>query len=80
VKEGLERVLNRQKRETPPVPAKATGAIEAKNIAVSRGGPPPGYGRRTPRLLEEKSKIVPGIELSDTAIRKALKKHPRSRI
>jgi hypothetical protein len=27
--EGLERVLNRKKRETPPVPAKVTGDIEA---------------------------------------------------
>jgi hypothetical protein len=44
VKEGLERVLNRKKRETPPVPAKATGDIEARIIAASRlpgmpGGP-----------------------------------------
>jgi hypothetical protein len=33
VKEGLQRVLNRKKRETPPVPAKAAGDIEAKIIA-----------------------------------------------
>jgi hypothetical protein len=75
-REGLERVLNRKKRETPPVPAKATGEIEAKIIAASCGGPPAGYSRRTLRLLEEKSKAVLGIELSDTARGNVLKKTP----
>jgi hypothetical protein len=37
VKEGLERVLNRKKRETPPVQAKVTGEVEAKIIAASCG-------------------------------------------
>jgi transposase len=75
VKEGIDRVLNRKKRETPPVPAKVTGEIEAKIIAVSCGEPPPGYSRWTLRLLEERSKVVLGIELSDTTIGKVLKKH-----
>jgi hypothetical protein len=61
VKEGLERVLNRKKRETPPVPAKVTGDIEAKIIALSCGEPPPGYSRWTLRLLEEKSRAAVGI-------------------
>jgi transposase len=75
VQEGLERVVNRKKRETPPVQAKVTGEIEAKIIAASCGEPPAGYGRWTLRLLEEKSKVVLGIELSDTTIRKVLKKN-----
>jgi hypothetical protein len=75
VKEGLERVLNRKKRETPPVPAKVTGDIEAKIIATSCGEPPEGYSRWTLRLLESKSKAVIGIELSDTTIRGVLKKN-----
>jgi transposase len=75
-REGLERVLNRKKRETPPVQAKVTGEIEAKIIAVSRGEPPAGYSRWTLRLLEGKSKVVVGIELSDTTIGKVLKKLP----
>jgi hypothetical protein len=62
-REGVERVLNRKRRETPPVPAKVTGDIEAKIIAVSCGEPPAGYGRWTLRLPEEKSKVVLGIEL-----------------
>jgi transposase len=76
VKEGLERVLNRKKRETPPVPPKVTGEIEAKILALSCGEPPAGYGRWTLRLLEERSKVELGIELSDTTIRSVLKKHP----
>jgi hypothetical protein len=40
VGEGIDRVLNRKKRERPPVPAKVTGEIEAKIIAVSCGEPP----------------------------------------
>jgi hypothetical protein len=75
VREGLGRVLNRKKREKPLVPAKVTGAIEAKIIAVSCGGPPPGYSLRTLRLLEERSTVL-GIELSDTAIGTVLKKTP----
>jgi transposase len=73
--EGLERALNRKKRETPPVPAKVTGDIEAKIIALSCSEPPPGYSRWTLRLPAEKSKAVIGIELSDTTIRSVLKKN-----
>jgi hypothetical protein len=76
VREGLKRVVNRKKRETPPVPAKVTGEIEAKITALSCGGPPPGYSWRTLGLLEERSKVVLGIELSDTAIGNVLKKTP----
>jgi hypothetical protein len=75
VKEGIGRVLNRKKRETPPVPAKVTGDTEAKIIAVSCSEPPVGYSRWTLRLLEEKSKVVLGIELSDTTIGGVLKKN-----
>jgi transposase len=75
VQEGLERVLNRKKRESPPVPAKVTGEVEAKIIALSRGEPPEGYSRWTLRLLEERSKVELGIKLSDSTIRSVLKKH-----
>jgi transposase len=75
--EGLERVINRKKRETPPVPAKVTGELRAKIIALSSSEPPPGHSRWTLRLMEERSKAELGIELSDSAIRTALKKMPR---
>jgi transposase len=75
VKEGIERVLNRKKRETPPTPAKVTREVEAKLLALSRREPPPGYDRWTLRLLEEWSKAELGIELSDTTIRSVLLKN-----
>jgi hypothetical protein len=75
VKEGIGRVLNRKKRETPPVSAKVTGEIEAKIIAASCSEPPAGYSRWTLRLLEERSKVILGIELSDTTIGGVLKKN-----
>ena len=75
VKEGQEGVLNRKKRETPPVPAKVTGEVEAKIIAASCSEPPKGYSRWTLRLLEERSKVMVGIELSRTTIGGVLKKN-----
>jgi transposase len=75
VKEGIDRVLSRKKRETPPVPAKVSGEVEAKIIALSCGEPPEGYSRWTLRLLESRSKVEVGIELSDTTIRAVLKKN-----
>ncbi|MDR1863253.1 MAG: hypothetical protein LBQ67_04955 [Treponema sp.] len=71
-----ERVLNRKKREIPPVQAKVIRKIEAKIIALSCSEPPVGYNRWTLRLLEEKSKGRLGIELSYTAIWRVLKKTP----
>jgi transposase len=75
VKEGLERVLNRKKRESPPVPAKVTGAVEAKIIALSCGEPPAGYGRWTLRLLAEWSREAVGVDLAYTTIGSVLKKN-----
>jgi transposase len=75
VKEGLERVLNRKNRESPPVPAKVTGEVEAKIIALSCSEPPAGYGRWTLRLLAERSREAVGIELAYTTIGLVLKKN-----
>jgi transposase len=77
VEAGLEGVLNRKERETPPVPAKVTGAVEAGIIALSCSEPPAGYSRWTLRLLEDRSEAVVGIKLSHTAIASVLKKTPR---
>jgi transposase len=74
VQEGLERVLNRKKRESPPVPAKVTEEVAAKLVALSCGEPPEGHSRWTLRLLEERSKAELGIKLSDSTIRSVLKK------
>jgi hypothetical protein len=74
VEHGLERVLTRKTRETPPVPPKVTGEVEAKIIAMACSLPPAGYSRWTLRLYEEHSKKFVGIRLSDTRIREVLKK------
>ncbi|MDR2434910.1 MAG: helix-turn-helix domain-containing protein, partial [Treponema sp.] len=72
---GLERVLNRKRRESPPVAAKVTGEIEAQIIALSCSEPPEGYSRWTLRLLEERSKVELGVELSDSTLCGVLKKN-----
>ncbi len=52
---GLEATINRKKRETPPVPAKVTGEVEAHIIALACSDPPEGYSKWTLRLLADKS-------------------------
>jgi hypothetical protein len=54
VNNGLEATINRKKRETPPVPAKVTGDIEAHIVALACGDPPEGYSRWSVRLIAEK--------------------------
>lgn len=50
---GHEATINRKKRETPPVPAKVTGEVEANIIALACSDPPEGYSRWTLRLLDD---------------------------
>ena len=52
---GLEATIRRKKRETPPVPAKVTGEVEAHIIALACGKPPQGYSRWSLRLLADKT-------------------------
>ena len=52
---GLEATINRKKRETPPVPAKVTGEVEAHVLALACGKPPEGYAKWTLRLLADKT-------------------------
>ena len=62
--EGLKSTITRKKRESPPVPAKCTGDVEAKIIATACSAPPEGRGRWTLRLLSERVvelEIVPSI-------------------
>ena len=55
VEEGLDGVLSRKRRETPPVARIFDGEREAKLIALACSDPPPGFARWTLRLLEEKA-------------------------
>jgi hypothetical protein len=72
---GLEATLQRKKRETPPVPAKVTGDVEAHVIALCCSEPPEGYARWTVRLLADKCVELGYIESIDySTISRTLKK------
>ena len=72
---GLEATIHRKKRETPPVPAKVTGEVEAHVIALACGEPPEGYAKWTLRLLANKTVELGYIDsISHTTIRTILKK------
>ena len=56
--------VKRKKRETPPVPAKCTGDVEAKIIALACSTPPEGRGKWTLRLLSARAvelEVIPSI-------------------
>ena len=74
--EGLNATVYRKVRETPPVPLKATGDVEAKIIALACSEPPKGRTRWTLRLLEEKVVELQIVDsISDNTIGRLLKKH-----
>ena len=73
--EGIDRVLNRKKRKTPPVPAKIDGDFEAHLIALCCSDPPEGYARWTVRLLADKTVELGYIDsISPMTISRVLKK------
>lgn len=77
---GLDAVLSRKKRETPPVPAIFDGEAQAKLTALACSEPPPGFARWTIRLLGEHviaRKIVPAAHFN--TVGRALKKTISSR-
>ena len=53
VTDGVDAVLTRKKRETPPIPAIFDGEAQAKLTALARSQPPEGFARWTIRLLAE---------------------------
>ena len=72
---GLDATISRKKRETPPVPAKITGDIEARVIALACGNPPEGYSKWTLRLLANRTEELGYInEISYVSISRILKK------
>jgi len=81
VNEGLDAVLTRKKRKTPPIQPIFDGERQAQLIALACSKPPPGYARWTLRLLAEK---VVEREIVATAhfntVGRALKKTISSRI
>jgi hypothetical protein len=75
VTEGLDAVLNRKKRETPPTPKLLDGKQEAEIIALRLGKPPAGFANWTLRLLADQ---VVALEIADSisheTVRGTLKK------
>ena len=72
---GLEATISRKKRETPPVPPKVTGDVEAHIIALACGEPPEGYEKWTLRLLADKCVELNYTEsLSHMTVSRILKK------
>ena len=53
VDEGLDAVLNRKKRETPPIPLIFDGAAQAKLTALACSQAPEGHARWTLHLMAE---------------------------
>ena len=76
VLEGVDRILNRKKRETPPIEPKVTGDVEAHIIATACSAPPEGKKAWALELIAGKI-VLDGIldSLSDTSVMRTLKKH-----
>lgn len=75
VEYGLEAVLERKKRQTPPTPAKITGEVEAYIIATCCSAPPEGRCRWSMKMIAEKI-VLDGVvaSISDETVRLVLKK------
>jgi transposase len=71
----LKVFLRRKKRETPPVPAKITGEVEARIIALACGKPPAGFSPWTLRLLADRCVELQYVDsLSHMTVSRLLKK------
>ena len=72
---GIELVLNRKQRATPPVPPIFDGEKEARLIALACSQPPEGRAKWTLRLLESKVVELNIVDhASDNTIGRVLKK------
>ena len=72
---GLDAAFGRKARETPPVPPKIDGHVEAHLVAIHCGPPPEGRARWTLKLLAGELKARNLVtEVSIETVRKALKK------
>jgi transposase len=72
---GLDGILERRHRGSPPVAPKADGEYEAHLIALTRSDPPQGYARWTLRLLADKSVELGYIDsITPMTVSRVLKK------
>jgi Homeodomain-like domain len=76
---GIDAVLNRKQRATPPVPPIFDGEKEAKLIALACSKPPEGHAKWTLRLLERKVVELNIVDhASDNTIGRVLKKQAQA--
>ena len=81
VVKSLTIFLQRKQRETPPVPPKVTGEVEARIIALACSEPPKGYQRWTLRMLSNRCVQLHYTKtMSHMTISRLLKKHNLSLI
>ena len=74
-KYGMDGALYRKKRETPPVPPKVDGNLEAYIISICCSEPPQGYERWTLRLIADKVVELGYVDsLSHMTVKRTLKK------
>jgi hypothetical protein len=72
---NVQQFLQRKKRETPPVPAKITGEVQAHIIALACTEPPAGRSRWTLKLLANKSVELHFIDaITEVSVETVLKK------
>jgi hypothetical protein len=73
--ESVEAFLTRKKRETPPVPPKVTGEVEAHIIAIACSEKPEGRARWTMQLIADRCVELKVVDsLSEISVRRVLKK------
>ena len=76
IAEGIERIILRKKRETPPVAPKITGELEAHIIATACSTAPEGKSRWTLQMIADKMILDGYVDyISDVSIMNTLKKH-----
>jgi len=79
--DSINAFLTRKKREKPPVPAKITGEVEARIIALACSEPPQGCARWTLNMIANKAVELSYVdELSFKSVHRVLKKHNLSLI
>ena len=79
--QGLDAAIGRKPRTSPPVPAKITGDVEARIIALSCSEPPEGRTKWTLRLLADKVVELEIIDsISYVSVSQVLKKTNSNRI
>ena len=72
---SINEFLTRKKRETPPVPKKVTGEVEAHIIAIACSEKPEGCAKWTTRLIAGKAVELHYVDsLSHMSVERLLKK------